>query len=259
MNSLNEIFSLNGKYAVVIGGKGKIGVPMVRSLLVAGATVYVCSPTSNQKEVLKLFGNNPMVHGRKLDHSDEKQVNSFLEELTNLGHYPSILINCAVDRPMKKHIDDTWENWDKSMIQNCRGLFVTCRAFARIMADNGGGSIINISSIYGIVSPDPRIYDGTDMFTEPDYPFHKGGMIMFTKYLATLYAKSRVRVNCIAPGGVFNNQPEPFHSRYIAKVPLGRMANTEDFYGITIFLASESSKYITGTVIPVDGGCTIKI
>lgn len=259
MNSLDDIFSLDGKYAVVIGGKGKIGIPMVKSLAIAGATVYVCSPTANKEEIVKKFGDNSKIFCRKLDQSDEGQIKQFINELSDLGHYPSILINCGVDRPMKKHFDDSWENWDKSMISNSRGLFVTCRAFARSMADHGGGSIINVSSIYGLVSPDPQIYEGTDMFTEPDYPFHKGGMVMFTKYLATLYAKSKVRVNCIAPGGVFDNQPEPFHSRYVAKVPLGRMANTDDFYGITLFLASESSKYITGTVIPVDGGCTIKI
>ena len=85
---------------------------------------------------------------------------------------------------MKKHFDDSWENWDKSMKSNSRGLFVTCRAFARSMADHGWGSIINVASIYGIVAPDPQIYEGTDMFTEPDYPFHNGGMIMFTKYLS---------------------------------------------------------------------------
>lgn len=259
MNSLDDIFSLKGKYAVVIGGKGKIGIPMVKSLAIAGSTVYVCSPTSNKEEIRKIFGNNSRILSRKLDQSDEHQIKQFIKELSNLGHHPNILINCGVDRPMKKHFDDSWENWDKSMKSNSRGLFVTCRAFARSMADHGGGSIINVASIYGIVAPDPQIYEGTDMFTEPDYPFHKGGMIMFTKYLATLYATSKVRVNCIAPGGVFNNQPKHFHSRYVAKVPLGRMANVDDFYGITIFLASESSKYITGTVIPVDGGCTIKI
>lgn len=259
MNTIEDIFSLKGKCAVVIGGKGKIGTPMTKALATAGATVYVCSRSSSQEEISKTFDNNPKIQGRQLDQSDENQVNLLLDELNQLGHSPSILINCGVDRPMKKHIKDSWQNWDKSMISNSRGLFVTCRAFARSMAEKGGGSIVNVASIYGIVAPDPQIYEGTDMFTEPDYPFHKGGMIMFTKYLSSLYAKSNVRVNCIAPGGVFNNQPEPFYTRYLSKVPMQRMANGNDFYGITVFLASDSSSYITGTVIPIDGGCTIKI
>jgi NAD(P)-dependent dehydrogenase (short-subunit alcohol dehydrogenase family) len=125
------------------------------------------------------------------------------------------------------------------------------------MAKNGGGSIINVASIYGLVAPDQAIYKGTNIQTEPDYPYTKGGMIMFSKYLSTYLAKDKVRVNCVAPGGFFNNQGEPFLSQYIKKVPLRRMAYHNDLKGVAIFLASDASSYVTGTVIPVDGGWTI--
>ena len=118
------------------------------------------------------------------------------------------------------------------------------------------GSIINISSIYGMVAPDMNIYEESDFETEPDYPFIKGGIISFSKYLSSYYSKKKVRVNCILPGGFFNNQQEPFLSKYIAKTPLGRMANHDDMKGVALFLSSEVSSYITGSVIPVDGGWT---
>jgi len=113
-----------------------------------------------------------------------------------------------------------------------------------------------VSSIYGIVAPDMNIYEGSDFETEPDYPFTKGGTIMFSKYLASYYANRKVRVNCIAPGGFYNNQPEPFLTKYTEKTPLGRMANHDDMKGVALFLASRASEYITGCVIPVDGGWT---
>lgn len=135
-------------------------------------------------------------------------------------------------------------------------MFVTCRAFGNAMAIEGRGSIINISSIYGMVAPDMSIYEGSDFEIEPDYPFIKGGIISFSKYLSSYYSKKNVRVNWISPGGFFNNQEEPFLSRYIAKTPFGRMDSHDDMKGVALFLASEASSYITGSVIPVDGGWT---
>ena len=158
---------------------------------------------------------------------------------------------------MKRFFNDTVENWDNSMEVNARGMFVTCRQFGNAMALSGGGVIINISSIYGLVAPDMNIYKGSSFETEPDYPFLKGGIISFSKYLASYYAEKKVRVNCISPGGFFNNQPEPFLSKYIAKTPLARMANHDDMKGVALFLASDASSYITGVVIPVDGGWTM--
>ena len=192
-----------------------------------------------------------------MDQSAEASVAACLGKIKAKFKAPDILVNCGVERPMKKFFEDTAENWDRSMAVNARGLFITCRAFAKAMQAQGQGSIINVSSIYGLVAPDQRIYEGTDMQTEPDYPYTKGGMIMFSKYLASLLAKDNIRVNCIAPGGFFNNQSEPFLSQYVAKVPLGRMAGADDIKGVAVFLGSDASQYITGTVIPVDGGFTI--
>lgn len=255
---ITRLLSLEGKVAVVIGGAGKIGFPMAESLAEAGALVYIASRQAKTYEpaVKKLVSAGLEVRGICLDMSDEISVKQALKYIQADSNSPHILINSACNRPMNKFMDDTIENWDKSMSINARGLFITCRAFGEAMAAQGGGSIINISSIYGMVAPDMKIYAGSDFETEPDYPFIKGGTIMFSKYLATYYADQNVRVNCIAPGGFYNNQPEPFLTKYIERVPLRRLANHDDMKGVALFLASRASNYITGCVIPVDGGWT---
>lgn len=256
---VKELFSLSGKCAVVVGGAGKIGSPICEALAEAGAQVYI---VSRQKEnylsaAEKLGAAGLNVHGLRMDQSDEKSVADCLETITRSAKIPDILVNCGVERPMKKYFNDDIEFWDHSMKINSRGLFITCRTFGKAMVQQGGGCIINVASIYGLVAPDQYIYEGTSMQTEPDYPYTKGGMIMFSKYLASLFSKDKIRVNCIAPGGFFDQQEEPFYSRYLKKVPMRRMAYHDDLKGVAVFLASDASSYITGVVIPVDGGLTV--
>lgn len=258
---INELFSLKGKCAVVIGGAGKIGFPMGEALAEAGADVCIVSTNEEHytSAAKKLQEQGLSAEGFLMDQSNEASVKACLEKIKARFKTPDVLVNCGVERPMKKYFEDSAESWDRSMAVNARGLFLACRVFGKAMQAHGGGSIINVSSIYGLVAPDPQLYEGTDIHqTEPDYPYTKGGMNMFSKYLASFFAKDKVRVNCIAPGGFFNNQPEPFLSRYIKKVPLGRMAYHDDLKGIVAFLASDASSYVTGTVIPVDGGFTIR-
>ena len=256
---IQELFSLKNKCAVVVGGAGKIGFPVSEALAEAGANVCIVSTNEENftAAVAKLRAQGLAAEGFLMDQADEASVVACLEKIKTKFKIPDILVNCGVERPMKKFFEDTVENWDRSMAVNARGLFITCRAFGKAMQEQGSGSIINVSSIYGLVAPDQQTYEGTDMQTEPDYPYTKGGMIMFSKYLASLFAKDKIRVNCVAPGGFFNQQSEPFLRQYIAKVPLGRMAEADDIKGAAVFLGSDASRYITGTVIPIDGGFTI--
>ena len=259
-SNINDLFSLNESCAVVIGGKGTVGYPITEALAEAGATVFVASPSSNNNDKLfKDFRNRGLeVYAKTLDQSNEEQVISLINNIKKQNHIsPNILVNSGVFRPMKKYLDDNPDKWDESMEINARGLFLTCRSFAKTMKENGGGSIINIASIYGLIAPDKNIYKNTNLNTEPDYSYTKGGMIMFSKYLASYFAEYDVRVNCVAPGGIFNNQNKAFIDKYIKKVPMGRMGQPEDLKGVSVFLASDASKYITGCVIPVDGGLTI--
>ena len=123
------------------------------------------------------------------------------------------------------------------------------------LAAGGHGSVINISSIYGLSGPDWRLYEGTSLGNPAAYAASKGGLIQMTRWLATTMAP-KVRVNAIAPGGVFRNTPEPFLGRYISRTPLARMATEEDFMGAVAYLASDLSAYVTGQCLAVDGGWT---
>jgi len=256
---IKELFDLRGRIALVAGGAGKYGRPISEALAEAGATVIIASRNKEKcRELAKEFSERKLkVYGEKLDQSDESSAKELLIRIKNGFGIPQILINCAVHRPMKRYYDDDISAWDESMSVNARGLFIMCRVFGNAMAKEGKGSIINIASIYGVVAPDMKIYEGTNMGTEPDYPYNKGGMIMYTKYLASYYAKSGVRANCITPGGMFANQVEPFLSRYCAKTLLDRMAQPSDIKGAVVFLASDASSYATGINLIVDGGLSI--
>ena len=130
------------------------------------------------------------------------------------------------------------------------------QAAAGDLRASGHGSVINISSIYGLAGPDWRLYEGTDLGNPAAYAASKGGLIQATRWLATTLAP-QVRVNAIAPGGVFRDTPEPFLSRYVARTPLARMAREEDFKGAVAYLASDLSAYMTGQCLTVDGGWTV--
>jgi NAD(P)-dependent dehydrogenase (short-subunit alcohol dehydrogenase family) len=146
----------------------------------------------------------------------------------------------------------------ESMRINATGIFLMTRAFGDHMASRRMGSIVNVGSIQGCVGPDLTLYEGTAMGAPPDYFFHKGGMVQLTKFAAAQLGPSGVRVNCISPGGFYNNQNPTFVQRYNARTFLGRMANESDLKGVIVFLASDASAYVTGANIVVDGGYTVK-
>ena len=149
---ISKLLSLEGKTAVVIGGAGKIGFSIAEALGEAGALVYVASANedSYEKAVKKLSKSGLKARGIQLDMSDEKSVLLALKLIKKDSKIPDILINSGCIRPMRKFMEDSVENWDLSMSVNARGIFVTCRLFANSMAEQGSGSIINISSIYGL-------------------------------------------------------------------------------------------------------------
>jgi NAD(P)-dependent dehydrogenase (short-subunit alcohol dehydrogenase family) len=147
------------------------------------------------------------------------------------------------------------------METNATGFFATCRVFGDAMAKQGGGSIVNIASIYGMVGSNLSLYEGTTMTVAPDYFFHKGGMINLTRYLASHYGAHKVRVNVVSPGGIYNPetpQAAEFIARYNKITMLGRMCDAAEVGGAVIFLLSDASTYVTGANIPVDGGHTAK-
>jgi NAD(P)-dependent dehydrogenase (short-subunit alcohol dehydrogenase family) len=173
-----------------------------------------------------------------------------------------IIVNCAAfvgtsglegwAVPFEQQSDATWR---RALEVNLTAPFVLIQAAAEDLARSGHGSVINISSIYGLAGPDWRLYEGTDLGNPAAYAASKGGLIQMTRWLATTMAP-KVRVNAVAPGGVFRATPEPFLSRYVARTPLARMAREDDMKGAVAYLASDLSTYVTGQCIAVDGGWT---
>lgn len=256
------MFKLDGKVAVVTGGAGNYGKQMVRALAEAGATVYTASRSleKNEEFAAKLREEGLDVRAEAYDQSDEASVKEFLARLVEKSGKVDILVNNSVLRPFKSYTDPA-DTFLESLKVNGSGLFAITRAFGDHMSENGGGSIINIGSYMGELGCDETLYEETPWmsgFGAPDYFYHKGGMHNMTRFMASYYGKHNVRVNCLALGGLFNNQDPRFLERYAKRTFLGRMANQDDMKGILVYLASEASAYMTGAVIPVDGGYSAK-
>lgn len=261
MDILNR-FSLSGKVALVTGGAGLYGRQIVSALAEAGARTYIAS---RNLEVLKKVVTEHKKTGHDItalqfNQANEESILALRDKILKRSGRIDILVNNSVLRPMKKGYQDDASTFAESMQVNATGLFMITRALGDAMAKQGSGSIINIGSIQGMIGPDPAIYRGTGMNGwYPDYFFHKGGMINFTRFIASYYGSKRVRCNCISPGGLWTEDlPEVFVRQYSERTFLGRMANETDLMGIIVFLASDASGYITGVNITVDGGYTAK-
>lgn len=256
----SNLFSLQEKTILLTGGAGLYGRGLSAMLAQTGATLILAARDVTK---LQVVADEETAKGRKvfaesLDQGDEASVIALDDRIkTKFGALHG-LVNNAVLRPMKG-ANGAVEQFADSMRVNATGVMLMHRHFGQTMANAGRGSIVNIGSIQGMIGPSYELYTGTDMGDmPPDYFFHKGGMENLTRFYAALYGPKNVRVNNLAPGGFFNNQPEPFLSRYCEHTMLNRMADADDLGGAVIFLLSDASRYITGVNLPVDGGYTAK-
>ncbi len=252
---VKELFDLGGKVAIVTGGTGIYGTPISEALAEAGALVIIASRNKGrcQEWAAELAGRGLQAQGEGYDQGDMDSIAALAERVNGEHGAVDILVNNSVGRSMAGYRDDL-EAWSGSMEVNATGLFAISRAFLDPMMEAGKGNIINISSVQGVVAPDFRNYDNTGMTTPPDYQFHKHGVIGLTKYLAAWAGPRGVRVNAISPGGYSPDLEEPFISQYCRRVFLGRMGEYDDIKGVVVFLASEASRYVTGSNIMLDGG-----
>lgn len=258
---INDMFTLSGKVALVTGGAGLYGQQIVEACAEAGAVTWIASRHIDALEELaehhRDLGHD--VRAAMLDQSDEGSVLALRDRIAGESGRLDILVNNAVARPMKGYGDDA-AHFDESMRVNATGLFMVTRAMGDFMAEADGGSIVNIGSIMGMIGPEPDNYTGTDMNAwYPDYFFHKGGMINFTRFVASYYGARNVRCNCVSLGGLYQpDMPEAFVAQYSERTCLGRLANDTDAMGPVLFLASGASAYVTGANLLVDGGYTAK-
>lgn len=258
-----QMFDLTGKVALVTGGAGNYGKQMVEALAEAGATVWTASRTleKNLELAASLREKGLDVHGAAYDQCDEQSMQALLATILEKHGRIDILVNNSVLRCPASAYPTLAESLNHSFIANATGVILMCHIFGDQMAKQGAGSIINIGSYMGMLGCNDALYEGSPQMASngpSSYFFHKGGMHNYTRYVASKYGPKGVRCNCLSLGGLQNNQPQPFQEQYAKATFLGRLANGDDIKGIIVYLASQASQYMTGAVIPVDGGYSAK-
>jgi NAD(P)-dependent dehydrogenase (short-subunit alcohol dehydrogenase family) len=240
---------LKNKIIIVTGGSGLLGKEILKDLKDKGA-IAINADINVETD----FGNNTL----NIDITSEESIVRGIKLVSDFYGKIDGLVNNAYPRTKDwgtKFEDITYESWQKNvdMQMNTTFLFIQ-----KIMPEllKTKGSIVNMTSIYGVVGNDLTIYEGTSVNTAAPYSAIKGGIINFTRYLASYYGRQGVRVNCVSPGGIFDSQHEIFIANYERKVPMGRMGNPDDIAPAVSFLLSDEAKYITGQNLIVDGGWT---
>ena len=263
MRSIKELMNLAGRTVAITGGAGHIGQAMADAVSELGASVAVIdlSPEACADVATGLAEKHGIKSvGFPVDLAEEMAVRELPTQITECLGGLDVLINCAAFVgtsglegwvvPFEEQSVDTWR---KAMEVNLTSVFTLTQAATPFLKKSGHGSIINVSSIYGVYGPDLRLYEGTGMGSPAAYAASKGGLIQFTRWCSTVLAPD-IRVNAITPGGVARNQDECFVERYEGKTPMKRMATEEDFKGAVCYLASDLSAYVTGQNLIVDGG-----
>lgn len=269
--SRDPLFSLTGRVVVVTGGLGQIGASLVRAFLAREARVAVidAGDAASGGSRLADLSDREDFRVERADVIDRASLTRALDAIVADWGTPAGLVNAAaLDSPPGAPAEqngpfETYpeESWDKVMAVNVKGVMLSCQVIGGAMAAAGRGSIVNIASIYGLVSPDHSLYEyqrarGETFYKPVAYSASKSALYNLTRYLATYWAPKGVRVNTLTPGGVFNGQEQAFLEGYARRTPMGRMARENEYDGAAIFLLSDASSYMTGANLVVDGGWT---
>ncbi|MEZ0232435.1 MAG: SDR family oxidoreductase [Methylophilaceae bacterium] len=265
MKNLAELMSLKGRVALITGGAGHIGRAMAEALAELGCDICLLDRPSDvlDNAVIKLRQAwQVKVELIGIDLEDEEQRLSVPKQVENLFGRLDVLVNNAGfvgDSQLQGWVvpfeEQRIDTWRRCMEVNITAVFHLSQILEPLLSKFENGSIVNISSIYGVVGPDLSLYEGTKMGNPAAYAVSKGGMVQLTKWMSTVLAPA-VRVNCITPGGVFRNQAEVFVNRYEARTPMKRMGKEEDFKGAIAYFSTDLSAYVTGQNLMVDGGWT---
>jgi NAD(P)-dependent dehydrogenase (short-subunit alcohol dehydrogenase family) len=255
----DPLFELDGRVAIVTGGMGQLGSVYASGLAERGMRVAVFDVAGGDvPDGARAF---------EVDVTDRGAIEAALREVESAWGIPHLLVNnAALDSPPDAPADEVGpfetypeESFDAVLDVNVKGAFLCCQVVGGAMAREGRGSIVNVSSIYGLLSPVHDLYDfrraGGETFVKPvAYSVSKSAVLNLTRYLATYWAKAGVRVNTLTLAGVWNEQPAEFLDAYTARVPMGRMLDAREALGAVVFLASDASSYVTGANVVVDGG-----
>jgi len=261
-------FRLDGKVVVVTGATGILGRLYSQRLAEAGARVVIADrdPENCRQLAEQIRAAGGQAQANPVDLSQEASVEDWAREILDSPGRVDVLVNNAATKspqffaPLEAFpLDD----WNHVMAVNVTGMFLVLKHLGPSMVAQGHGSVINVSSIYGVVGPDQRIYEGSwyeelggPINTPLIYSVTKGAVISLTRHMATLWGPKGIRTNTLTPGGVSSGQNSAFAEKYSSRVPLGRMAQAEDLVGALLFLASDASVYVNGQNLIVDGGWT---
>ncbi len=249
---------LTGRTAVVTGGAGPLGRVLTQALAGAGATVLVVDRVGAEEHAASL-GSGHL--GLTVDLTRPEAPEEVAAAVAEHGACDVLVHNAAftgtsgVPGYAVPFDEQTDEAFAAATWLNLTVPFSLTRRLAPLLREGGHGSVVMVSSIYGIVGPNMGLYEGTTMGNPAAYGATKGGLVQLTRYLATVLAPE-VRVNGFAPGGIERGQDAAFVDRYNRLTPMGRMATEQDFAGVVTWLAGDGSAYVTGQTVAVDGGWT---
>lgn len=244
------MFSIKDKVIVVTGGNGLLGKQMVSTFREQGATVLAADIYFEDKSADDFI----------IDITDENSVKEGIAAIVKKYNRIDGWVNNAYPRTKdwgNKFENIALESWRKNVDMHLNGYFLCCQVVLEQMKNQGFGSLINMSSIYGLVGPDFTVYEATEMTMPAAYAAIKGGLNNLTRYLASYYGACQIRVNTVSPGGIYDNQPEPFVNNYNKKVPLKRMGSPKDIVSAVFYLLTDEASYVTGHNLVVDGGWSI--
>jgi NAD(P)-dependent dehydrogenase (short-subunit alcohol dehydrogenase family) len=272
-----DLFRLDGRVALVTGGAGLLGRRYCEALLQAGAQVVIGDLDGARAAALASELSASSALGRQLDVTDAASVSLTVDAaVQKFGRFDILVNNAALTvRGGSERLspvdyfapfeDYKREVWDQAIGVNLTGMVLCAQAAGRQMLtqDPPGGVVVNISSTYGVVAPDQRLYDGVKSpyaeasFNTPvSYAVTKTAVLGLTRYLATYWGRKNIRVNALTPHGVFDNHDDAFVQNFVYRSPLGRMARNDEYRGALLFLVSDASSYMTGANLIVDGGWT---
>lgn len=257
-------YDISGRVIILTGACGLLGIEYAKELSRLGAHVVLSDLDFDKCKKLEVFlkkeyGTSPLAIRTNV--ADSQSVKNMVNDVFKKFSKIDVLINNAVfygiDKSSKKNFEDyPISLWNKSLEVNLTGMFLCSQEVGKIMKKQKKGSIINISSTYGMVAADQRIYGKSGINSTVAYATTKGAVFNFTRYLASYWNRTGIRVNTLTLGGVINNQDPCFVKKYSYKTMLGRMAKKNEYVSAIVFLASEASSYMTGSNLVIDGGWT---